>query len=168
MQSVLDQYLEQLRIESKVRIEKFKRQEEKQTQEAIAHIKLENDRLWSKLVQVTACSRKEKEETTLPLGSNISLLSVPSPQQQSKEIQQQEKQSKPTGTNNHVRFAEEADDNQGSSSPLPSVKRFNFSLDEAAIRNLQHKDLDNKELKLRMEQQYGNHGNIVGKYICET
>lgn len=152
MQSILDQYLEQLRIESKVRIEKFKKQEEKQIQEAIAHIKLENNQLWSKLVQVTKSSGKEKEETTVPAPQRPSL------PQQPKELQE-EKHPKAANTSNHVRFAEEVDDNQNSS-PLPSMKRFSFSLDEATIRNLQNKDLDNKDLKSRMEQQHKHHGNV--------
>lgn len=153
MQSVLDQYLEQLRIESKVRIEAFKKQEEKKTHDAIAQIKRENSLLWSKLVKVTNSSGEEKEETIVsaPLPKTPSL-----PEQQSKEPQ-----TKAANTSNHVRFAEEVDnDHQQTSSPLPSIKRFSFSLDEAAIRGLQHKDLDNKNLKLRVEQQQSSYGNV--------
>lgn len=152
MQSILDQYLEQLRIESKVRIEAFKKQEEKKTQDAIAHIERENSQLWSKLVEVTNSSGEEKEETIV----STSLPKTPSlPEQQPKEPQ-----TKLASTSNHVRFAEEVDNNQQTSSPLPSLKRFSFSLDEAAIRNLQHKDLDNKNLKLRVEQQQSGYGNV--------
>ncbi|KAL9549762.1 hypothetical protein MBANPS3_005050 [Mucor bainieri] len=151
MQSILDQYLEQLRIESKVRIEAFKKQEEKKTQDAIAHIKQENNLLWSKLVEVTNHSGEEKEETTVstPLPKTPSL-----PDQQPKEPQ-----AKTANTSNHVRFAEEVDNNQQTVSPLPSMKRFSFSLDEAAIRGLQHKNLDNKNLKLRVEQQQSSYDN---------
>ncbi|CAO0796855.1 unnamed protein product [Mucor circinelloides] len=151
MQSILDQYLEQLRIESKVRIDAFKKEEEKKTQDAIAHIKRENDQLWSKLVTVTNSSGEEKEETIVstPLPKAPSL-----PEQQPKEPH-----TKAHSANNHVRFAEQVDDNQQISSPLPPMKRFSFSLDETTIRGLQHKDLDNKSLKLRMEQQQSGYDN---------
>ncbi|EPB82280.1 hypothetical protein HMPREF1544_11001 [Mucor circinelloides 1006PhL] len=151
MQSILDQYLEQLRIESKVRIDAFKKEEEKKTQDAIAHIKRENDQLWSKLVTVTNSSGEEKEETIVstPLPKAPSL-----PEQQPKEPH-----TKAHSANNHVRFAEQVDDNQQISSPLPPMKRLSFSLDETTIRGLQHKDLDNKSLKLRMEQQQSGYDN---------
>ncbi|KAK4514975.1 uncharacterized protein ATC70_002582 [Mucor velutinosus] len=151
MQSILDQYLEQLRIESKVRIEAFKKLEEKKTQDAIAQIKRENSQLWSRLVKVMDSSGEEKEETIV----SSSLPKTPSlPEQQPKEPQ-----TKAANTNNHVRFAEEVDNNQQTSSPVPSMKRFSFSLDEAAIRGLQHKDLDNKNLNLRVEQQHSIYDN---------
>ncbi|GAN01724.1 hypothetical protein MAM1_0011c01159 [Mucor ambiguus] len=154
MQSILDQYMEQLRIESKVRIEAFKKQEQKKIQDAIAQIKRENSLLWSKLVKVTNSSGEEKEETIVytPRPKSPSL-----PEQQPEELQ-----TKPAHTSNHVRFAEEVDDNQQTSAPLSSMKRFSFSLDEAAIRGLQHKDLDNKNLKLRMEQQQNSYDNENG------
>ncbi|CEP15527.1 hypothetical protein [Parasitella parasitica] len=139
MQSILDQYLEQLRIESKVRMERFKKQEEQHTQDAMAQIKLENTQLWSKLVQVTNNSGKEKEETTVPTPQ------APSLPQQPKKTDEEE----------HPRLANST--NTQNSSPLPPMKRLSFFLDEAAIRNLRNKDLDHKDLKQLMEQQQSNH-----------
>ncbi|KAI8637101.1 hypothetical protein BD408DRAFT_486453 [Parasitella parasitica] len=121
--------------ESKVRIEKFKKQEEKHTQDAMAQVKLENNQLWSRLVKVTNISGKEKEETTVPTPQ------APSLPQQSKETVGEERPQLANSTNNR------------NLSTLPPVKRLSFFLDEAAICNLRNKDLDSEDLKRRMEQQ---------------
>lgn len=59
--SVMDQSIEKIRLESKLRIEEFKQQEEKKTQELISHAKLENNQLWSKIIQVVDNHVDEKK-----------------------------------------------------------------------------------------------------------
>lgn len=66
MRAGLDQSVEQMRIESKVRIEEFKKQEEKKLQELITHARLEEDTLWSRMFAVANKDRKmlETDENT--------------------------------------------------------------------------------------------------------
>lgn len=59
--SMIDQSIEKIRLESKLRVEEFKQQEEKKTQELISHAKLENNQLWSKVIQVVDNQVDEKK-----------------------------------------------------------------------------------------------------------
>ncbi|KAI7889440.1 uncharacterized protein EV154DRAFT_514666 [Mucor mucedo] len=59
--SMMDQSIEKIRLESKLRIEEFKLQEEKKTQELISHAKVENNQLWSKVIQVADSQVDEKK-----------------------------------------------------------------------------------------------------------
>lgn len=53
IQSVMDQSIEQLRIESQVRIENFKREEGKKLKESMSKAQLENNALWTKFITVS-------------------------------------------------------------------------------------------------------------------
>ncbi|OBZ88632.1 hypothetical protein A0J61_03320 [Choanephora cucurbitarum] len=66
MQSILNQSIEQLRIESNLRLEQFKKEEEKKLQTSIAHAKREGNQLWSKIIQVSGQNQEEKQEEQKP------------------------------------------------------------------------------------------------------
>ncbi|KAI8067353.1 hypothetical protein BDF21DRAFT_426469 [Thamnidium elegans] len=59
--SLLDLSIEKIRLESKLRIEEFKQKEEKETQALISKAKLENNQLWSKIIQITDQNADEKK-----------------------------------------------------------------------------------------------------------
>ncbi|KAI9263998.1 hypothetical protein EDC94DRAFT_77597 [Helicostylum pulchrum] len=59
--SLVDLSIEKIRLESKLRIEEFKQKEEKQTQALISKAKLENNQLWSKIIQITDQNVDEKK-----------------------------------------------------------------------------------------------------------
>jgi hypothetical protein len=112
----MDQSIEQLRIESKVRIEEFRKQEEKRLQDEIAHANLENSVLWTRLINTSKLRdhQQQQEEDLL-------------------------KEHQHPHNDNHVRFAE--DQEQSRSTPTSS-KRLSFALDESSINHLKHVNLD--------------------------
>jgi hypothetical protein len=135
----LDQSVEQMKIESKVRIEEFKKREEKELQASIRRARLEEDTLWSRMVQPTVVTSKE-----------------PAKEQQVLETDIDEIKKKSTNEKDHrVRFA-------GQEEPS-SIKRSGFDLDESAIGILRHIDLDQNKLQNKDEDE--DQGNTVLIYI---
>lgn len=108
-----------------MRIEEFKRQEEKRTQELIQHAKLENNQLWSKIVQVT--KELEEKKTHVRYASASAAAETEEKEEKEKEKQSEEKQT---------------------------IRKLGFALDEVAISSsLRNKNLDSYQLKLQKEQE---------------
>ncbi|KAI9481546.1 MAG: hypothetical protein EXX96DRAFT_217653 [Benjaminiella poitrasii] len=125
MQTILDQSIEQMRIESRVRIEQFKKEEEKKLQSFITLARLENDKLWTKIVKVS-----KEEKAKLPS------LDVEQPPL----IKRKENNE---SSNNHVHFAPELNNYQDQPHPK-SLKRASFTLDNTAISSLRNMNLENQ------------------------
>jgi hypothetical protein len=130
-----------MRIESKVRIEEFKKQEEKKLQELITHARLEKDTLWSRMVQSsTVTSNEPPEEKVLDINDS--------------DFENNQTKKKSTHHNDHrVRFA-------GQEEPS-SIKRIGFVLDESAISNLRHVDLDQNKLQNKDQDDDLDQGNLL-------
>lgn len=108
-----------------MRIEEFKRQEEKRTQELIQHAKLENNQLWSKIVQVT--KELEEKKTHVRIASASAAAETEEKEEKEKEKQSEERQT---------------------------IRKLGFALDEDAISSsLRNKILDSYQLKLQKEQE---------------
>ncbi|KAI7899892.1 uncharacterized protein BX663DRAFT_519841 [Cokeromyces recurvatus] len=143
IQSILDQSIKQMRIESKVRIEQFKKQEEKRLEASIAYAMDENNRLWTKIVKVT--SKVDKTEV------------------KHQTTKRKEEKEKNTTNVNHVCFAPELNNHQSEEQQHPkSLRRTSFNLDEATIGKLCNVNLDkqmpllNKDLDNIQEENDDN------------
>ncbi|KAI8993545.1 hypothetical protein BDB01DRAFT_332721 [Pilobolus umbonatus] len=137
MQSVLDLSLEKLRLESKLRVEQFKMEEEKRLTESMDQVKMENRILWTKVVELS--KEPEKTESSDEIAEDVIV----------------KKNTKP----NHVRF-------QSIEHVANSPRTKGFHLDENAIMSLSNKNLDS-QVKIYADDSEGNGSyGIMGITVC--